>query len=287
MTVLLTSNTYGKAKVRLSKIIRQPDRHVFKELIIAIKLRGGFDKAYTEGDNRLVLPTDTMKNTVYALAKNHSLESIEQFGLDLCEHFQQGLPHVHEVEIRLEEILWQGLHVNGAVHPHTFMGGNSERYTSQIIRAQEQLTIQAGLQDLTILKTTGSGFTDFLKDDYTTLQETDDRILATNLSARWHYKASLGSAKKFSQHRQVIRQALIETFANHDSQSLQQTLYVMGRAALEACPDVSHIYLAMPNKHHLLVDLSPFNLDNHNEIFLPVDEPQGVIEGELMIKVTK
>ncbi len=283
MSILMAHNNYGKSSVRLAKVTRHPDRHDFKEITVDIQFEGDFESVHTVGDNRAVLPTDTMKNTVYALAKDHALQSIEEFGISLGEHFLENNAQVSQVTIKLVERPWQRLHFSKKdgetfAHPHAFMGAGSERWTSAVTLNRKTISIESGLKNLLILKTTDSGFSDFLKDRFTTLKETDDRILATDLRATWRYKSQ---NVMFESCRQTVRKAIVETFAEHHSLSVQHTLYACGRAALEACSEVAELRLSMPNKHFLPFDLKPFGMDNRNEIFVPTDEPHGLIEATL------
>jgi urate oxidase len=283
MPVILSQNCYGKSSVRVAKVTRHADHHDLKEVTVNVQLAGEFERVYREGDNRTVLPTDTMKNTVYALAKKHALHTIEEFGLVLARHFLDNNPQLSEVRIELLETLWQRLATSATAatakpHPHAFVSAGNEKCTSFVTQNRGGLALQSGLRNLLILKTTDSGFAGFLRDPLTTLKETGDRILATDLEATWRYE---GGEIDFSRCRQRVRQALIESFAQHRSLSVQHTLYAMGQAALEQCCEVSEIHLVMPNKHYLLFDIERFGMENHNEIFVPTDEPFGRIEGTL------
>ncbi len=279
----LGQNSYGKSSVRLMKVTRQPDRHELKEVNVNIQLEGAFEKVYTVGDNRNVLPTDTMKNTVYALAKDHPLHCIEEFGVTLSEHFIKNNPDVSKATIELIESRWERIPMSSSgakstPHSWSFTGGASEKRTSLVTKTRTALVIRSGIRDLLILKTTGSAFKEYVKDKYTTLKETDDRILATNAEIQWLYS---NANTDFNKSFQNIRQSLLEMFANHESLSVQHTLYAMGEAALKACGDVSEVTLTMPNKHCLLVDLTPFGMQNKNEIFVPTSEPHGLISGTI------
>jgi urate oxidase len=266
------------------KVTRFPDRHDLKEVRVNIQFEGEFEKVYTRGDNSNVLPTDTMKNTVYAIAKDHPLRSIEEFGLTLSNHFLLNNPDVSKVTIELIENLWNRISVSqGApgAHPWGFSGGGNEKRNCIVTKTRTAVTIKSGIQDLLILKTTSSAFKGYVKDKYTTLKETDDRIFVTNAEIRWKYSSE---NLDFNVCHQKIRQAILETFAKHDSLSVQHTLYAMGESALAACADVSEISMTMPNKHCLLVDLSPFGIQNKNEIFVPTSEPHGLISGTVKRK---
>jgi urate oxidase len=154
------------------------------------------------------------------------------------------------------------------------MQPGGESWTAVVTRDRQRVEIVSGLTNLVVLKTADSAFSAFSRDEYTTLPETEDRILATSITASWIYR----SADVNFSTRQQIRAALVDTFAAHVSRSVQHTLYAMGEAALASCADITAITLALPNRHHLLVDLEPFGLDNPHEIFVATEEPFGLIE---------
>jgi urate oxidase len=274
MPVTLADNNYGKQAVRLVMVRRRPDSHELKDVTAAIRLEGDFATAYTEGDNSEVLPTDTMKNTVYALAAEHPFDDIEDFGLALTDHFLRASPKATRAHVELTEHLWDRIEKGNQPHPHAFRRAGSERRTAQVIRDRQSTRVLAGLEDLVVMKTAKSAFEGFPRDRYTTLKETSDRILATAVRATWRYSRSYVA---FGQLWRDVRRILLETFADHDSLSVQHTLYAMGEAVLETL-DVEEIHLSMPNKHHIPVDLTPFGLENRNEIFVATPEPYGLIE---------
>lgn len=275
MAIRLGENNYGKQRVRILQVTRHPDRHDVKELTLGIRLEGDFEAAHSKGDNCKVLPTDTMKNTVYALAKQHAIKSPEEFCLRLADHFLVRNPQVTRVRIEAAETLWTRLAAGGKPHPHTFTGSNNEKRTAALSAKGKDKTLYAGIEGLVALKTTDSAFENFLKDEYTTLKEDRNRILATSIRATWLYREN---AIDFDSAWHGVRQALLEAFATHDSESLQHTLYVMGEAVLKKYTGIREIHLSLPNKHYNLVDLSPFHLENPKEIFLPTSEPHGLIE---------
>lgn len=276
MAARLGPNNYGKSRVRMLKVRRRAGRHEIVEITADIALEGDFAAAHTAGDNSNVLPTDTMKNTVYALGKDHPLDTIESFALHLADHFLKTVPHVSRAAVSIEETPWERVHVAGGPQPHTFIRVGTERRLCRVGAARGgPPTVESGLDGLVILKSGDSAFSGFLKDRYTTLKETRDRIMATSVSAWWSFGA--GQAD-FAGARTAVRGALIEAFAGHKSESVQHTLHEMGKRALDAAEEVASIRLSLPNKHCLLVDLSPFGLPNENEIFLPIDEPHGLIE---------
>jgi urate oxidase len=274
----LGSNSYGKARIRLVKVIRHGDRHDVKDLTVGVRLEGDFEEAHVAGDNRKILPTDTMKNTVYALAASLRIDQIEQFGIALVGHFLRENPQVSRARVEISERAWGRLPVNGRPHDHAFVDSGTERRTASVTSNGERVSVVAGIEGLQILKTTGSAFAGFLKDPFTTLRETQDRILATTLTAKWTY---IKPDVTFGPYWLGVRQALLDTFSIHDSQSVQHTLYAMAEAVLSAYEEIAEITLTMPNRHHLLVDLSSFKLENRNEIFVATEEPHGVIEATI------
>ncbi len=276
----LTSHGYGKHRVRLSKITRHPDRHVFQELTVNVVLRGAFEDAYVEGDNASVLPTDTIKNTVYALAKEHDLTSPERFALDLAAHYMKTVPHATAAEIEIFDKPWVRMVFDDKPHHHAFSGGASERRTATVAHTRDGVTLTGGLTELPILKTTGSAFVGFMKDQYTALPEERDRIMATMLEARWSYgNASDGLDVDFNGNAVRLRETMMRVFADHESESVQHTMNAMAEATLAACPEIVELTMLMPNVHHFMYDLARFNIDNQNDIFAPTDEPHGYIEG--------
>ncbi len=275
MTPRLAWNGYGKAALRLVKVDRGAARHELHDLTIEVQLQGEFSATHTAGDNSQVLPTDTMKNTVYALARQGAVEPPEAFGERLGRHFLAACPAARRAVITLAAHYWHRAVLNGAPHDHTFIQGSAERRLAIVTVGESEMRVEAGIEGLGLLKTTGSGFSAYLRDRYTTLKETDDRILATDVEARWQYTRP---PRDYSVSWGDVRTAMIETFAGQQSDSVQQTLYAMGEAALGRCGEISEIRLVLPNKHHLLVDLGPFGLDNPNEIFVATREPYGRIE---------
>ena len=270
MAAVLTQNAYGKSKVRLTRVTRHADRHDLKELSVAIQLEGDFARSYLDGDNSKVVATDSMKNTVYVLAKTLGVADVESFGLALARHFLQEYPQVTRAAIELDEQLWQ------RIHPNAFVGGGGETRTCLVTGTRNGCRVESGLAGWLVLKTADSGFAGFVRDRYTTLPETTDRLFATMVTAAWLYTSA--SADWDASHR-LIRGTLLDVFATHKSLGVQQTLYAMGEAALEACPHIEQIRLEMPNKHRILVNLQPFGLDNKNEVFVATDEPFGLISG--------
>jgi urate oxidase len=270
----LTGHRYGKARVRVMKILREGPVHTLKDLEVAAYLKGDFASFYTSGDNSKVVATDTIKNTINVLAKQHLGEEIERFGLVLGEHFLSRYEQVREAEIQILERPWKRLTVNGEAHPHSFAAGSDARMFASVNCSENAKTVRSGIRNLVILKSTGSGFENYPKDEFTTLPETADRILATSFSATWTFKQQ---PDHYARANEGILNAMLRVFANSYSPSAQTTLFQMGEAALAACGEISQLDLAMPNKHCLLINLAPFGLENKNEVFVPTDEPHGDI----------
>jgi urate oxidase len=258
--------------VRVVKVTRTPGRHALRDLTVDVGLEGDFAAAHTSGDNSALLATDTMRNVVYALARTHPIDSLESFGAALVEHFLGAGPTVARVRIDVAEHPWERL----GDHEHAFQRGHGGTRTATVSGDGSTTTYESGIDDLLVLKTTASGWEGFVRDEYTTLPETDDRILATIVTARWTYADAPEDAAW-----QAVRDTLLEAFADHYSPSVQFTLNVMGEAVLERHPQVQRIHLTLPNRHHLLFDLQRFGLDNPNVVFHSTTEPYGLIEGTI------
>ncbi len=275
----LAENQYGKSRVRLSRITRPPDRHDFQEWSVGVLLSGDFEASFAAADNSKVLPTDTMKNTVYALARQSSSVTMEEFAMELGDYLLDNNDQVDSAAIEIAEKAWQRMIVNGSPEPTTFRLAGTELQTTHAVRTKGgSWSVASGVKDLTILKTTGSAFEGYIQDRFTTLQPASDRILGTCATVKWVFSAL---PAPFAEVRSRIQSALLATFASHQSKSVQHTLYDMGEAALAAAPEIARITLTMPNLHHLLANLSPFGLDNPNHIFVPIDEPHGYIEATI------
>jgi urate oxidase len=272
----ITENRYGKSRVRLMKVTRHPHGNELREWTVQVLLRGDFDSAHVDGDNSKILATDTMKNTVYFVARLSQATTMEAYAMELADFILTRNGQVSSAAIRIESALWKRLTIDGKLHPTAFMHGSDEVQTTHVERAQRgDFRIRSGLDHLVILKTADSGFEGYIKDPLTTLKETSDRIFGTALRAEWLYTSH---DLDFDAVRSTVRETMLKTFANHESKSVQQTLYAMAESALAAAPVVEEIEMAMPNKHCLLVDLSRFGQENPNEIFVPTDEPHGYIE---------
>lgn len=276
MQIRLGANQYGKAETRLVRVERGEDRHAITDLNVSTTLAGDLAATHLTGDNSGVLPTDTQKNTVYAFARD-GVGEIEAFGLRLARHFVDTTPTIDRARVHLEQFRWDRVQVDGQPAPHSFVRAAGTR-TATVTYDGERAWVVSGVADLTMLNTTGSEFHGFHRDRYTTLAEATDRILATAVSARWRHAGTSDwaeSAQQASRH-------LLEAFADTHSRSLQQTLHAMGERVLRHREELVEVHLALPNKHHFLVDLSPFELDNPGAVFFAADRPYGLIEGTVL-----
>jgi urate oxidase len=279
MAIVLGQDQYGKAETRVVRIYRDTDRHEIRDLNVSTSLRGDFGAAYQTGDQASVLPTDSQKNTCFAFAKEHGVGEIEDYALALAGHFVDDIASVTRSRVDVDEYRWDRVRVAGAEHAHTFVRAGHEVRTAAVTidsgSPVQASWVISGIRDLVVLKSTGSQFTGFLKDRYTTLAEATDRILATSLTARWRYATTdVAWGDAFGE----VRQILLERFAVVYSKALQQTLWEMGSAVLAARDDIAEIRLSAPNKHHFLADLSPYGLDNPGEVFHADDRPYGLIQ---------
>lgn len=272
----LIQHNYGKAKVRVLKVMRAGKIHSIKELDAQVMLQGDFDASFTKADNRLVVATDSIKNTVNVLAKQKLGTETEAFGVALGEHFLKRYKHVSRVEITLTEHCWARVSVNGKPHAHSFSEKSAARPFAKIIATRKETQVESGIEELLILKSTASAFENFWRDEFRTLPDTSDRIFATKLKATWTYTKK---PKSYAVSNGKILDAMLAVFAKNFSPSVQVTLFQMGEAALKAVKEISKVHIAMPNKHCLLINLAPFGLENKNELFVPTDEPHGQIEG--------
>jgi urate oxidase len=275
----LGENRYGKARVRLSRITRLADRHDFNEWTVRVLLRGDFESSFNAADNSKILPTDTMKNTVYSIAGQSNAATIEEFAMELGNYLLTNNRQVSNASIEIEEKNWERLSNGGKSEATTFkLGGPELHIVHAVCDRDGEWAITSGVDGLTVLKTTKSSFTGYIQDRLTTLQPTTDRIFGTCATIKWDYNSP---RQDFAAARSRITGALVREFAAHNSMSVQHTLFDMGTAALDAAPEIARIHLTMPNLHHFLADLSQFGQDNPNHIFVPIDEPHGYIEATI------
>ncbi len=275
---VLIENAYGKSRVRVSKLTRMNDRHVFKEVCVDIQLRGDFERTYTVGDNSQVVATDSMKNMVYVLASQHPLDNIESFGQFMVEHYLKTYKQISGVTVRLVEELWQRIVIDGKAHAHSFFGAGPEKRVAEITANRDGMTIKSGIEGLKLVKTTDSEFWGFVRDEHTTLPDVKDRIFGTSVTSYWHYQAA---KPDFQAAYDAVRKAILECFATHHSLAVQHTINEIGQLVLARVPEISEISVKMPNEHRIPFNLEPFKLANKNEIFVTTDEPYGLISATL------
>ncbi|WP_063049486.1 factor-independent urate hydroxylase [Nocardia arthritidis] len=277
--IVLTDHRYGKAENRIVRIHRRTARHEIRDVNVSTVLRGDFADAYVAGDQAKVLPTDSQKQTAYAFAKQPGLRAIEDYALALADHFVAEIEPVRSARVEVDEYAWQRVSVGGVEHDHTWVRQGPEVRTAAVTvagsGAERRAWVVGGVKDLTILKSTGSEFADFLTDDFTVLAPTHDRMLATALIAEWRFADSAGV--DWDEVYTGVRARLVETFATLHSKALQQTLFEMGKAALTAYPVLAEIRLAAPNKHHFDYDLRRFGIENRGEVYHADDRPYGLI----------
>lgn len=273
--IVLGQNNYGKSDVRLVKVYRDAARHEITDVWVDVALEGDFTAAHTEGNNAGLLATDTMRNTVYALARDQLQGNIEAFGKALIRHFVQAGPTVTHARVRLTEHLWDRITVNGQAHDHAFQRA-AGKHTATVEGDGQSFRVTSGIGEMMVLKTTQSGWSGFHREQFTTLPETDDRILATVVTADWVYNTS---ELDYPFTWAGVRDCLLATFTDHYSPSVQNTLYLIGKAVLEQFSEIEKIHLSFPNRHHILYNLERFGMENNLQIYHADAEPYGLIEG--------
>ncbi len=283
MAIVLGPNQYGKAETHLVRIVRDSPRHEITDLNVSSALRGDWSAAHLEGDQSAILPTDTQKNTAYVWAKTHPVDPIEDYGLALAHHFVDDVEPVVEARIEIEKFGWMRATVDGSEHDHTFVRTGPEIRTAAITVGPDGDHVIQGMKDFIILKSTESAFKDFLVDEYTTLEPTEDRVMATSLVAKWRVSGDglSGGGIDWNAMYEGVKAIMTSQFATLHSLALQQTLWNMGRAALEAYPEIAELKLSAPNRHHFVVDFSRFGVENQNEVFHADDRPYGLIQADV------
>lgn len=280
MTIELAQNSYGESHIRLLRLMHRGGLHEVKDVTLSVRFDGAFEAAHTRGDNRAILPADTVKNTVYVLARQYPAEAIEEFGFHLTEHFLTYNPQVALVDIQIVERPWSRISIGDKGHASAFVTSATEKRTAHIVAGRDKVALQSGLEDLFVMKTSGSAFEGFLRDPYTTLEENHQRILSTALNARWSYEFPEPDMP-FSTMWHGARKTLLETFAAQESKSLQHALYLMGQAVLDNFEAIGEVHLRMPDNYCVPVNLKPFGMENENEVFAQMEEPQGVVSATL------
>jgi urate oxidase len=285
---MLIDTSYGKSRIRLVRVTRHGDRHEIRDLTVAIAFEGRYDTSYTNGDNADVLPTDTMKNTVYALAARDGVGEPESFAVTLGRHFIDRNPKLDRVTVDILDHSWGRISVGDRVHGQSFVRQGPETRTASVVTDRQGSSITAGITDLIIMKTSHSAFEGYPKDEFTTLPETKDRLFVTSLTTTWTYVGDTERGPdgapgeiEFGALFRGVRTALLESFAQHDSSSVQHTLYAMGEVVLDTIDAVGSIRLEMPNRHHIPIDLTKFGMENRNEVFVATEEPYGLIKATL------
>lgn len=285
MELIVGISQYGKAQVRMVVVDRSQAEQSFVDLNVGIALSGDLEAVHTLGSNAGVVPTDTQKNTVFAFAREAPVGEIEEFALRLARHFVAEFEPITRARVQIESSEWERIPAGGVPHPHSFVSTGAERRTATVVvdgGATPGEWVVSGLADLVVLKTAGSAFSGYIRDRYTTLEETDERILSTSITARWRHRELLG-AGGWDPSFTAVREALLERFAALHSLSLQQTLYEMAAGAVAAAPGVVEVRMSMPNRHHFLVDLTPYGLDNPNQVYRFEDRPYGLIEAQILV----
>ncbi|ABK76140.1 factor-independent urate hydroxylase [Mycolicibacterium smegmatis] len=277
--IILGKNQYGKAENRVVRIYRDSPRHEIRDLNVSTCLRGDFSGAHLTGDQSQVLPTDSQKQTAYAYAKQPGITTIEEYGLALARHFVDDVEPVAAARIEIDEYAWERVVVDGTEHDHTWIRKGQETRTAAVTVDADGAWIVGGLKDLVILKSTGSEFAGFLTDEYTVLEPTHDRVMATSLIAQWRFTTTDAD---WDDIYTGVKAHLVEQFAVLQSKALQQTLFHMGKAVLESYPMIAEVRLSAPNKHHFAYDLSRFGLENNNEVFHADDRPYGLIQATVI-----
>jgi urate oxidase len=283
---ILGQNQYGKAENRVVRVTRDGATHHIKDLNVSVSLSGDMDEVHYSGSNANVLPTDTTKNTVYAFAKEHGIDSAEQFGIHLARHFVTSQQPIHRARIRIEEYAWERIE-NSGEGTHSFVRKGQETRLAQITYDGEQWEVVSGLKDLVVMNSTNSEFWGYVKDKYTTLPEAYDRILATEVSGRWRFNWTDDEQQMpdWETSYEQVRKHMLQAFAETYSLSLQQTLYAMGARIIDHRDEIDEVRFSLPNKHHFLVDLEPFGLKNDTAdgaVYFAADRPYGLIEATVL-----
>ena len=278
----LGENRYGKSRIRLVTVRRGPGRHDLRDMTVAVALEGVFDRAHTQGDNAGVIATDTMKNTVYAFARDRLVSSPDAFGLDLARHFA-GYPLVKLATVDIAEHPWTRVTSDGQEAADAFIrSGELTRLATISVDSADAVSVVAGLDDLTVMKTTKSAFKGFDRDRFTTLPDTDDRLMATKIRVTWGYRSGIvDRGLDFDSAWTNAHDALRRSLAEHFSPSVQASIWIMGRAMMDAEPSIDWVRMVLPNLHHWTVDLTPFGLDNLGEVFVSTTEPHGLIDATI------
>ena len=271
----LVSKTYGKGRVRVMRVFRDGERQEVRELTVRAMVEGNFSGAFTDADNSTSLCTDTVKNVVNIVARGELATGTEDFCKAVAKRLLERYDSVEKATVTGHETVWKRLSFDGTPHPHAFTLDANGKPFAKVVMTDIDTSVKSGVSGFTFLKSTQSGWMNYIKETYTTLPETDDRIAATSMEASWRWNARPAN---YAKSNALILDTMLKVFATTYSYSLQDSLYRMGMAALEAVPEISEISLACPNKHYILANLTPFGMDNPNHVFVATDEPHGQIE---------
>jgi urate oxidase len=275
LRVPLIKSKYGKGRVGVMRIHRDGGRHEVSQLSIKVMVEGDIARTYTHADNSNSVSTDTIKNVVNIVARENTGLCTEEFCQVLAQKYLDLYPQMSSVTVTAHETKWDRLSFGGKPHPHSFVLDNNGKPSVELTATRQGLTLISGIDGFTFMKSTQSGWADYVKDSYTTIPETHDRMCATSMVASWKWSAKPAS---YPATNAKILATLLAVFGTTYSVSVQDSLYRMGEAALAAVPEISEISMACPNMHLILMNLSAFGLDNNNDVFLPTDEPHGQIE---------
>jgi len=277
----LSYHRYGKSRVHLLKVDKHPGKHILHDYNVQVMLEGDFSETYLTGDNTKVIATDTIKNTVYILAHQHSFSSPEEFGFIIGKHFLSTYEWVNKVCANIIQNQWERMKLGGKDHEHSFSRTGPELRFSNVVSTRSSVSVESGIKDLLVLKTTASGFTGYHKDKYTTLQETTDRIFSTTVLCSWRYNPQVKKDADFNRHFEEAKLIIFERFGLEYSKSVQETLFKTGESIVNKIKEIDEVHLSMPNKHALLFNFAPFGFNNSNTVFQPIEEPSGLIEATI------
>jgi len=283
---MLGYNKYGKANVKFLRVVKETPKHLVHEVKAKMQLEGDFNESFETGNNRQVVPTDTMKNSLYIYAKKFNLNCLEEWAIEVGKDMLQRHNQISVVNLELEESNWERIKINGIEHNHAFLKREGIRFATMKMQRNGQIKLNCGIKDLIIMKSTQSGFENYVKDEYTTLVETKDRVFCTKLFVSWEFNVSKPSKIDFNSIYSNNLNLSLQTLAGQDplkgeySGSVQQTLFQLGKKILQQNNSIDRVFISLPNVHYFLVHFQRFktNLTNQNEVFETFDGPHGLIE---------
>ncbi|GLA08688.1 hypothetical protein AnigIFM60653_010484 [Aspergillus niger] len=291
MSSPVTAARYGKDNVRVYKVHRDEKTGVqtVVEMTVCVLLEGDIDTSYTKADNSVIVATDSIKNTIYITAKQNPVTPPELFGSILGSHFITKYNHIHAAHVNIITHRWTRMTIDGKPHPHSFLRDGEETRNVQVdVVEGKGIDITSSLAKLTVLKSTNSQFWGFLRDEYTTLPETWDRILSTDVDASWQWRRFSGldevraTVPHFDATWAAARDITLKTFAEDNSASVQNTMYKMAEQILARQSLLETVEYSLPNKHYFEVDLSWHkglkNTGKDAEVYAPQTNPNGLIK---------